>query len=281
MSPMIDDDIHTLKPRPLLRSSLVLLAVLAAVIAAAWAVVAVRAGATRRGTEIVRRMQEQGLPQLLGSQPQVRAYLVTEPRSARGWRLIRVQPAPTGYTGVAAEGLQDGQRAYQAEERWRATDNLSRVEYEATDDPATRRGVSIHLTAQSVTDRTVTVIMAQGSEGISGKGPAPDNYVPEGMLPLAIRLAAQGGEPANITMILNHEALRATARGVYEPNFTPAQLRPRSGGQVDLKIGSSTQTFTLDDSGQIVHIRHDSDLEYSAVPIEELRKKFDISQFLR
>ncbi|MCE5280450.1 MAG: hypothetical protein ABFD92_19655 [Planctomycetaceae bacterium] len=278
---MIDADVHPLKPRPLLRSSLVLLAVLAAVVAAAWAVVAVRAGATRRGIEIVRRLQEQGLPQLLGSQPQVRAYRVTEPQSARGWRLIRVEPAPKGYAGLAAEKLQDGKRAYQAEERWRATDNLSRVEYEATDDMATRRGVSILLTAQSVTNRTVTVIMAQGSEGISGKGPAPDNYVPEGMLPLAIRLAAEGGEPANITMILNNEALRPTARGVYEPNFTPAQIRPRSGGQVEIKIAGSTQTYTLNDSGQIIHIRHDSGLEYSAVPVEELRKNFDISQFLR
>ncbi|MCE5328416.1 MAG: hypothetical protein LLG01_18600 [Planctomycetaceae bacterium] len=283
MSPMVDADAANAKPRPMLRSAVVLLVVLAAAIAAAWTVVSVRAGATRRGTEIVRRLREKGLAHFLGSQPQVHAYLATRPDGRTyGWRLVRIELADGNYAGLIVDELQDGARAQHSTEHWQAAADLHQVRYEASETITGQqtRGISIAM-ATPDGEPKVTVIMAKGREGIAGQGQAPGNYVPEGMLPLAIRLAAEGGKPANIMLILNNEALVPTSKGDYQPNFTSAQLRPISPREVEVSLDSTTNTYILDERGRIVSIRYESGLVFSAVSLKELSEKYEISQYLK
>ena len=206
--------------------------------AAAWMVHARQAPA-RHAADLLQQLRKDTLAKYWPQKEQTLWYLTRNSSGQPiGWLCSTRGPTPGGFTGKELKG--------QIRETWHLQSDLSGGEYICND------GTTITLSGGQVTVRRFT------DEGeIPATSSAPENYVPEGTLPLMVRLVNSRRQPAAFRMLFNDAAIVAG-----QVHFLPATLTPEAPGRVryehryelDGRMHQLKRVFHLDEAGEIVRI---------------------------
>jgi len=243
-----------------------MLGVLLASVATAWLLVQRRTIPARRGAEIMRRIRTETLS----------AYWPDKPLGL--WYLRRDGSGkPVSFYGVVRELTGDG---FAGETIMLEPDRLLRESWRLSGDAAA--GQYRAYAAPPFSAAETSILLHDGRiEVRRGRRPAhqagasePDNYIPEGLLHLVIRLVGEGGDKAAFKMIFNEEAI---AGGQVQ--FALATMIPQSNRSVRVKFDSSaggtTKIYDLDETGRVVRIRDEQDqVIYTLVDLAELIRHF-------
>lgn len=110
----------------------------------------------------------------------------------------------------------------------------------------------------TLTDSKVTVVRGLGGKRITATAARPRNYVPEGALPVALRLVAARGEEVTVKMIFDNVAIVGGTVNFVNVNLSPLgdkTVRVRSYGQ----DSGSTTVYHLDSNHDIESYEYPDD----------------------
>ena len=267
------------------RSSLlpvVMLGILVLAVAVAWSLSASRQRLARRGAELVAQVRKDGLPAHWRSF-QSRWLLAQKAGRYVGWRATVRLVEPQG----AAEGfdvsvLATGQHLAGAWERWSLDAGLSQGEYRSGLVLPGRVGPQLAQdTVIRYADKTVEVVQGIAQHSVQSRAPAPANYLPEGTLELAFRLAAMRKIRAQFRTIENSvppagqttqfitvlaEPFDASASGVVGAAFA-VNVR------FFLPGGSMEQAWLFDDQGNLLQ-KTDREAFWTLASADQLAEHF-------
>jgi len=223
----------------------------------------------RRAAAIIREIRAKALPAYWESEQTTLYYVLRDGEGkALSWLAVSRRGGDDGYSGTTL-GQAPG-KVYL--EDWRLLPDASAGQYissfGAVKDPKTfllARDIAIALGNGQVTVQKA---------GLEFTAAAPENYIPEGLISLVIRLVAERRQKAAFTIIINEQAI-INHRIVFAPITMKPQgarrvrVESRSRGQAIIKI------YHLDEDGRIVRIEFpDSGINFIRVSVEELIKAF-------
>jgi hypothetical protein len=214
--------------------AVVMLGLLVAALAAAWLVSASLTNARLRAAQLLEELRAHGLAAYLGEHPTEEWYRAAAPDGRRWWVVHLVQPAQGQYGGVTLHGYRPAHQPLMVDaEVWQLTaaaDAGKYLGYRPQGD-----AIEIRLMDGEVTiDNQVT-------------SKAPDNYVPEGLLPLMVRLAARQSHKLVFSSVVNDRAVVGR-----EVRFVPVTLKPESDSRVEMDFGAAQRDYQFDQSGELV-----------------------------
>ena len=197
-----------------------------------------------RGAEIIREIRGNGLPTYW---PRAKSKAVFVAHSQTGRKVAELTLSRRDVEGGYAGQKRSEARGRRFSEQWQLSDDAITGKYLG---PAGRRGeitTTINLRAGKVTVRHY------GPRGIlmaSATAEAPANYIPEGMMFLAIRRVAALGEKATFKTLINVEAIREG-----HVRFASVVVSPDGRRRIDVHVGSGAhperRTYQLDERGNI------------------------------
>jgi len=205
---------------------------LASVAAAAWLARLRRAGADA-AIEVLREIRLRKLPAFWGPQPVADWYLRrSADGKALGWSTEQRAPTDDGYSGRRIGRI--GATLYR--ETW-AIDAAARTGHYSSDTSALIRSPGrpvpvprrVSSTSIDLRDGRVEVRREQLGSLEAATGPAPENYIPEGLSRLTFYRTAARGRKASFVRILNDQAVLDG-----QVRFSPIHVVPegRSGVRV-------------------------------------------------
>jgi len=243
--------------------SLVLLAVLAVSVLAAWVMVRVRQAPIARGQAILRQMRDRTLQEFWGDKPDMTWLLTREPGGQPVGYMARARwRTDEGYEGAVFATVQGHRQA----ERWSIDPSASAGTYVGDIGWMAATETFITLSAGRVTVR-------QGRSKPVAKA-APGNYIPEGLMWLVVAEVSKTDKSAVFSMVFNAEAIQ-----LDDVNFTTITMTPLGDGNVrvraDLLAGRIDQTYQVDSQGNVVRVEDNADHSVSSVvDVKELAKLF-------
>jgi len=252
------------RPRTVLLAG-VMLAILAASTVLAWTLTLPGAGASARGAEIIAQLRKDTLDNYWTAADDVRYFVCFKFGGAPNrWRIdIRNATPSDTYSGGLTMGIAKG---ITQTSTWKLRSDMSQGSYVATSDLVTTR--------IAIDDQRVAVVRTP--PGLKQKADAarPDNYVPEGALPLVLRLAAIGGREAAVKMIFDDFAIENG-----RINFVTARLTPMGQTAVKFEYNvkgiHATAIYRFDQDMNINRIEHPGDnTVYQLCSAETLLKEF-------
>jgi len=252
--------------------SVIMLAVLAASVVAAWLVIAPSSKLTKAGTEVLEDIRSKGLGKFWGKQ-EVDIWMLGYSREGEllGWRNFTRRPFPGGYEGTQ---LRASRQVELVRENWKVSEDGSFSSYEGA--------------SRTVTGRSTTLIqLKEGKVTVSKpaissrtfSSPAPENYIPEGLNHLAYELALRVGKPARFCIVFNATATRGS--GV---NFTPVLLSTEGPDSVALTSAQSggKMVFSFDGDGFIASIEETvSGVVYNRATAQQVLTHFPEARLFR
>lgn len=263
--------------RPAVLAGLMVAVLLLSVGLAAW-IARGRSRPVRRGAEIVEHIRQRRLSAFWPREKQTFWYL-SYGRSGRprGWWLAERRATGDGFAGrrVWRAGSQIHREA------WKIDDGAVVCEYQASSSLIERASPGrvpvlrqVSATAITLRGRKVTVRREALGVGQAATGEAPDNYLPEGISPLAYHLTIAGEEPATFAMIFNQQAVLGG-----RVQFASAKVAPQGSRKLGVTYstlrGSSSDRITVDENGQVESSEGlDTGESYRRVPQEEVMKAF-------
>ena len=223
-------------------------AVLLLAVGVAWWISQTRGGGGDQALAVLKDIRSQGLGAFWGDQPNYAWYLATKADGEMvGWRVNLRMPLPNeaGYVGISHQRGIDEQGKWQiSEERWQLDPTAQMGSYEAR----VGRGRRIEPQLFINFDKGLLTVSVPTH---SDKQAAPANYLPEGLLPLAIRLTHQSGKKASFGMIINEVAIHELAAKKGQLHVVPLAITPQADG-VLLNYASAFEVHvTLDEQGEI------------------------------
>jgi len=242
--------------------AVVMLGVLVLTVAAAWLLVQTRGAGIDRGANLLADVRERGLSAFWGEQPHEAWFLFTSADGEPlGWRRslrIRVQD---GYLGEDQAVLTNGT---QWREGWQITDDALVGRYSsALESPNLPSGflkVGIDL-------REDRVYVSSSAAGEPAASPAPANYVPEGLLDLALYLAGRQDGGVDLDTISNIAAVHAG-----RVRFVTIQVKASEEG---VRVSGPDRIYRFDESGELQSLRHvDDESQWLRVSRDELAELF-------
>lgn len=232
------------KSRYGLLTALMTLVLAAAVGAAAW-IVYDRSEPVRAGEELMKHIRRECLARLLGEDRTV-CYVMTlqSAQSQRiGWSVETHRKSADGFAGVTTRRILVRGATSLSEEIWYLNADATEGEYRSEVDGEVN--TRIHLSKGRV-----SVIHDEENSRASASAPAPDNYVPEGLLPWVLGQAAAKHKTFSLNMLVDSESIVGN-----QVHFTPLSVKPLGKGVLQTSQQSATarmkQTFHFDESGRI------------------------------
>ncbi len=258
--------------------ALLMLALLGAAVAGAWVLQYSAGRQGRAGADILRRVRANGLGHYWHDEERIRWYLIQSGPVVSGWMVaVRQQPGEGVYEGYTV-GFPNSAHssAEHFTENWRLNADATRGQYEGTSQagPIITRLTIIALEPGQVTVR-------QGPRQPEARSAAPDNYIPEGALPLVIRQVVAEKADAQFKMVFDE----SPAAG-QEVQFTTVRIRYAGEGEKTRgqptylarmshrEWGKQVITYQLDQAGQILSIRYGGGSTYRAVSQQALLGRF-------
>jgi len=254
------------RPRTVLLTG-VMLAILAVSTVVAWTLTTVsKVDPARRGREIIAQLTPEALENYRPAADELRYYIgLSKGGDPVMWRVVIRKATPDSrLTGSTTAGHDQGVTRTST---WQLRNDLSRGRYTSTNDLIT--------TQIRLEDDRVTVIRSSRNRRVPASAKRPDNYLPEGMLPLVLQLVAQGGEEAIFKLILDNAAIKNNRLNFGTARLTP--LGPRAvrveysaNGSSDLKM-----IYRFDPDMNVERIEHlKSGIVYKRCSGQTLLKEF-------
>ncbi len=234
------------KARYGLLTALMAVVLAGAVGAAAW-VVYERSEPVRAGAELLEHIRREGLAKYLDD-GNMRCFIMQNAvgRPA-GWSCETLRKSADGFAGVntTVSYRSDGE-SYAVEETWILNADATAGEYRSEEQGKLNTRITLNKGVVSVTH-------VEGENPVSASTPAPDNYVPEGLLPWVIRQAASGSKIVALGMLMDDESVVSG-----QVRFTPLTLKPLGAGQMQYEHQGLTfhakKIYHFDKSGKVAKI---------------------------
>jgi hypothetical protein len=251
--------------------AIVMLAIMLGCVAWAWYIVQSRTVLPENNAKaILAEIRSRKLKFYWGDQPQWQYYVVHNNKGqAVGWQAMSNTPVQDGYAGSMWEN--SGRQ-----ELWKINEAATVGNYLGQLTLRDERIVQIRLDKQAVTVKWI-----QDGTEISKAPPAepPDTYIPEGLMPLVIRLVSQTGQTATFHTILNSQSIHQG-----HVNFATVRMEP-VGKTVNVQtfglMGTSSKSlYMLDDKGAIASI-HEGEYMVERTTLEDLLKVWPNDPVLR
>jgi hypothetical protein len=252
-------------PRAILAG--LMLAVFLASVGIAWWLAA-RQGRPRENGAATIRLIRQRLSELWPVETETLWYLHrSQTGRPVGWSMVRRQRREGMFAGVKIVASRRTGQVYA--ERWEVGDGAAAGQYFAS-----ARGRS-EVTRIALGAGKVAVERRAGFLRRQAEAPAPDNYIPEGLQPLALRLVATGQAEARFAFISNDESISE----VGELLFSTLHVQPAGPRRLRLTYATHENRWStlvdLDERGTVAGA-HDlrSGVSYSRATLEELSTVF-------
>lgn len=153
-------------------------------------------------------------------------------------------PSSEGFTGLFLRRLTDVREG----ENWTLDSNATSGTYVAAVGERGLPDTQIIFRAG-----VVTVTRPLSESAPQAAGPAPTNYLPEGLMNLVIAEVARTSAKARFCFVANSEAIVGT-----ELRFTPVTMTAEGDGKVRLRMsfleGSAEQVYQVDAKGEVFRI---------------------------
>jgi hypothetical protein len=223
----------------------------------------------------------QGLSKYWGG-PAVQYFLLQSKGQTRGYRIEARQPND----GEGLRGLSlivtAGNSPQFDYEQWLLNESATQAEYQSG--PAEQP--KLPNTSIELKKGRVDVLQSlEDGNVVRSRNTAPGNYIPEGCLPLVIRLVAENKTHANFKMIVNSIPPEVAEDGRFKTRFIPVEMKYKGSQSIMsgataidaavvlLTVGSEEQTFYLGSTGELLMMTT-ADHEETAVSAAELVSKY-------
>ena len=259
--------------------TLVMVAVLGAAAAAAWLLQVSSAGRARAGAEIIRQIRSRGLSHYWDDNPRIDWYLIPSGSAVRGWQAMVRERAEEGrFHGWKVSFIADpaGTVRQTIVEEWILNADATRGEYQGS---VTVAGFEKLWTNTVLDDGDVRV--RQGPRDVPARTPAPDNYIPKGAFPLAVRQIASGRGDGQFKMVFDQKPrIRSNVQFSTVRIRHVGRGRTAQGKPTDLvrmshrEWGKHEMTYELDEKGELLSIQTGDGLRWQAASQEEVTRQF-------
>jgi len=248
--------------------ALVMLGILLASVASARLLVGYRGASARRGADILATIRSQKLEAYWKDDSSRQWYLLTNDKGEPvGYREAVRRRTRDGFTGI--NRLVIGNDAHL--EDWRLSSDGTKGRYKAVSQ--TRAG-GMDRTDINFDSRMATVVKTAADMLGQVQQAVPDNYVPEGLLPLAIAEATKSGRATVFKVIDNEQAI---VEGMLY--FSLVTVRPKGPKEARVeyaRLGDKNQAvYRFDDQGTVIARDYDGgNITEKLVSFREIRKAF-------
>jgi len=260
--------------------ALLMVAVLGVATGMAW-LLQVRADRrVRAAAEIIRRIRADGLAAYWPDETRIDWYLIRVGSDVRGWRAsAKIPGTDGGFDGLTVDLTRgESERSEQLLlASWSLNADATAGRYVGTVEVSGAGGSETRI---FLSDDRVNV--QQFALDLEAESPAPDNYLPEGTMGLAVRLVARTGANAQFAMVFDE---KPNTRGVVEFG----SIRIRSLGSARAEDGSLIRrarawgfrgrgeysvTYELTEDGRLLSIVHADGLRWDAATQDEVAAHF-------
>ena len=233
---------------------------------------------TLAGEKIIQEVLANGAEYYWGGQPQTDWYLIySEDNTVIGWKAsARTKTDDENFIGVDVEIVL---QRHSSHEIWTLNKDFTVGNYHADLRLANGKVTSTDI---SLNGGIVKVTQYLGNLGrIITSSPAPENYIPEGMIPLIMRQVAETQTDAIFEVVFNERLNRNNTVEFGTVRFRYAGLRRTQDGKTirpveSLETGHGDKvvaTSELDDAGKIL-LEQGKKSRTQAVDEETVREKF-------
>jgi len=264
--------------------ALLLTAVLAAAAGAAWLLQEIAQRRVDKGAAILKQIRSNKLALYWPDRRQTDWYLIQQGSVVLGWHAIVREGSGGGFRGWEIElGYnQAGATEREMHSAWNlnadATDGTYQSRVERRGQPTELTQIRLQESASEADQATVEVL--QPTLALEAQSPEPRNYIPEGVLPLAIRLVAEGGADAQFRMVFDDIP---NSHKVVE--FGSVRISHEGRGRTDqgeqthrVRVyyrgwGKHPREYELDESGKLISIVS-GNVRWVAASAADVAKRF-------
>lgn len=246
--------------------AVLMFALLALATLSAWLIVQRRSGPHMRGAELVEQMRSEGLSAWWDRSPHSQWFLIRRNGEVIGWDVrLRLPLGDGGFEGLKLRIFRAQERSGGSWEYWQLNADATSGEY-LSGDLAFGEGRLVTSTNTSIVQEEGAIQTEQSSQvgPRRSKAEVPENYIPEGTLPLVRRLVAEEGAEAAFRMVFNEQLPQGsrTTFGVVRMNGRSPSEQERAQDAayavenvlITLDGSDSGETYLLDEQGRTVGI---------------------------
>ncbi|MBN1942478.1 MAG: hypothetical protein JW849_04200 [Phycisphaerae bacterium] len=259
--------------------SLVLLAILGVCSAVAWVLAWHKGAPARDAREILSAIRRQGIKHYWPQNArQQRWFFIRREGNVVGWEMHHRQAGADGAIGGFVRRENAPHKQVRLSSRWRLSNDAEQGEYHSQQVVLQPPQVKVTEAAIELRDRNLQVNQNIDGAGFSSTTAIPENYLPEGLMTLAMREVAQRQGRAQFKMVLDNQK-PSPPTGGQTPLFS-FELRyvgqdPSTGGaKVETSFGRENPWITiLDANGEMIR-RYEGNTEFSPATFEEILQRF-------
>jgi len=264
--------------------ALLLTAVLAAAAGAAWLLQEIAQRRVDKAAAILKQIRSSKLSLYWPDRRQTDWYLIQQGTTVLGWRAIVREGSGGGFRGWEVEfrHSQSGAVEHEIYSAWKlnadATDGNYESRVQRPGQPTQLTRIRLQEPASEADQATVEVI--QPNFGKKAQSPEPRNYIPEGVLRLAIRLVAEGGADAQFKMVFDdipntHKVVEfGSVRISHEGRGRTGEGKPIHRVRAHYRgWGKHCWEYELDESGKVISIIA-GNVRWVAASAADMTKRF-------
>lgn len=246
--------------------SLVMLGILLIAVCIAWLITLSSSALMDEGTAVIREIRKQSLPVLLKNDPAIRCYLIKNKEGGKlGYGIDTLRSGRNGYDGA---GLMHLPRVT-VSEKWQLSNDAARGSYAGLSS-----GMDQSYTAMSLSDGKLIATVQLPTQKIRSELTVPDNFIPDGIIDLVVRVVAQRGGKAVFHALRGSQAVMQNR--LY---FSTVTMIPQGRDKVKVQIKApngevDSFIYHLDAKGQVLDVKVDEAITMQVVGQEELFKAF-------
>lgn len=253
--------------------ALVLLAILLAVVGAAWQLSTSRGAKIAAAADLLQQVRKDKLTKYWPDETTQECFLGVDPSGkALTWIVKARQKLANGYQGASVQRLINGPAL---PEKWQLSASAASGRYVGPANSNDQVEISMRDGRVSVTYARIgpPPVLAQRHSL------APANYIPKGMKELVLAQAAKAGRAMMFRIIENDQPIAG-----QEVHFTSVEVQPAGPNAIRWKPVSpgskSDLTYTFDEEGQLLKIA-DGDFTIKRTTMSQLLKSFPNDERLR
>lgn len=259
--------------------SIVLLAILGVCSAVAWVLAWHKSTPARNAREILAAIRRNGIKSYWPDNAQRQQwFLIHRDGKITGWEMEYHQAGPSGAGGGFERRLNNAKSQLRISARWRLNNNAEEGEYQSQRVMLSPPRADVGEAKIVLRSRNLQVVQNINGHGFSSTTATPDNYLPEGLMPLAIREVARRRSRARFEMVQDAQP-PAQSQGEKTPLFS-FELRyagkdSHSGGAMVEEYYDPKHTWitVLDDGGNVLE-RYQGKIKWMPVSREEILQHF-------
>lgn len=259
--------------------SLVLLALLGVCAAAAWLMAWHKSSPSREGQDILATIRQKGIKSYWPQNVQRREwFLIRRGEKIVGWEMEYRQAGPDRAGGGFERQTNTAAGQERISARWKLTNNTEQGQYQSQSVKFSRMKASVTEAKIALQEGRLEVLQNNNGAHYASTTPVTENYLPEGVMSIAIHEVAKRKTQARFDMV-EDESYPEESQGGQTPLYS---FELRYIGQDTRTGGAMVETFfrgggswvtVVDDEGNVLR-RFGENVEFTPATRVEVQKHF-------